>query len=167
MFFVYFIFLYFNNILSFSFSNNDNIPLTLNGTWELEKSNTDCTDEILKLIGIDSFKRKIIIALNVIEKYEITEKYIHFKRDTARTHKDQIFNFNIEEIILDDILGSVKQLVHYNDGKLIMSMHEQNNGKTSTVRKLSDNNKNKLVYTSNYTKSNGVSKSCIRYFIRK
>lgn len=140
---------------------------TLNGTWELEKSNTQCTDDILKLIGIDDFKRRIIIALNVIEKYEITNTYIHFKRDTARTHKDVNFNFNIQEDIIDEILGPVKQTVTYNDHKILMHMVQSNNAKTDTIRKLHDTNNDKIIYTSNYVSPNGVTKTCIRYFVRK
>jgi hypothetical protein len=149
-------------------SNNNDPIKTLNGTWDLEKAtNIACTEELLKLIGVEDFKIRIIKALNVIESYVITETQIHFKRDTARSHKDQIFQFNKEEDIEDDILGKVKQTVTYQYGKIMMHMIRTNGGKTSTVRRFDNNNRDRIIYVSNYTTPGGVTKSCIRYFNRK
>ena len=143
------------------------IPL-LDGIWELDRVNSDSIEEMLGLIGISYFKRKVISRLAVTESYHIiTNDRIKLTRKTPYTYIDETYKFNIEEKIHDDIMGDVKQLVTYKTNRIQIDMAQPNNGKSVSIRSISPGDKNKVICLTNYTAPNGVKQSCVRYFIRK
>ena len=169
-------------ILSFVFSNNstsiqappeDTVPITairpsLNGTWQLDRVNSESVDDILQLMGVSIYKRRIIRNLDIKDIYDITQTTFHIIRDTSHSHKNQTYRFNIEETVNDELMGDVKQIVTYINGNIVINVKQSNNAKACSIRKLSPNDPNKMIFISNYTIADGsVTKTCTRYFKRK
>jgi hypothetical protein len=154
--------------------------LSLNGTWQLDRTTSESIEELLELMGIGYFKRRIIASLDITDQYIINATTYHLIRDTSHSHKNETYLLNIEQNVNDDILGYIKQTINYYSdersdivnsntrGALIIHILHPSNAKAYSYRRLLPTNLNRMIYISNFTVPDGsITKSCIRYFNRK
>jgi hypothetical protein len=153
---------------SFYYAKENNIIATLfNAEWELDRTNSESVDGLLRLIGIDSIRRNIINNLAVTETYLLTKDTFRLKKVTYYRTIDDTFKLNVEETVQDYLLGEIKQKVSFINNKIQIQMTRSNNDVLISTRKFASHNSNKIVYTLNYTTHDNKKSSYIRYFVRK
>lgn len=139
------------------------------GAWKLDMANSiGSMDEILKLAGVNYFKRLAIMRLQVTESYEIREssQSLRFMRDAGPIHTEQIFPFGQAIKVDDPTLGSGKQTVTYDGKRRLTTRVDQENGSVfHSTKTILEGQDNRIVYVMNYTTSEGHA-NCVRYFLR-
>lgn len=151
-------FLLFFFVLVFSRSDFD-------GEWHLKRNQEigSCND-VLRLIGIGSFKRRIMLSLAVTEKITLDETSFHLVRNTRYSNTDQTFVIGNNERINDVVLGGITQVVHILNAHHIrvIATRDNNRGVYTSDRRLTD--PNVISYSMNYTRSDGKKAACVRFY---
>jgi hypothetical protein len=144
----------------------------LDGKWQLDQHHSiGSADDMMKMIGVDSIRRSIINSMDVTETYEVKETSFHMIRTTPYSmgNLDVVYQLGIAREENDIILGKVKHLVTFSNGRLQETLTRNSDGAVFVgVKKVNRDDENKIIYSMNFTLPGGRGKSsCVRYFLRR
>ena len=138
------------------------------GTWQLDPHrDIGSCKEVMRLIGESSIRSSIICSLTVTETMSLSVKSLHLVRVTRYSRTEQTFQWNIEEVVDDLLLGNTKQTLTMLDDRHMKTVSRRTeNGLYVGLRKIDPKNNNLVIYTMNYTAPGGRRASVVRYFTR-
>ena len=138
-----------------------------NGTWKLDKSTSESPDDILEALGINWFKRRVIVNLDITETIHIVvNKSVRIHTVTPRSNTSDLFLFGVEAPFQSVILGDGTQVTTFINNRLFFRFKRGDSDLVySAMRELLNPNLMKL--SMNVTmRSRSIYLKCTRFFKR-
>lgn len=136
---------------------------TFNGTWQLDKGISQSPVEMLKLMGVGLFRRRMMSNLEMTETFIITHRNINVERTTAFSHTQDTYFFGVNTSKVDPIMGSGTRIVNFNAGNLYTRFIRSDGAIYTSVEELAL--RDQIRMTMDFAIS-GSNVTCIRYFRR-
>lgn len=141
---------------------------SFDGEWHLKRGDDiGSCNEVLKLMGVDGWKRSIMLRLDITEKLMLNKTTMHLIRETYYSHTDEYFPIGIEETRNDIILGDISQLVTVFNAQHIRTRAICKNGRGTYLSNRRLTNPTLISCGMNFTTPKGREVSCVRFYTKK
>lgn len=141
-----------------------------NGTWQLDKSRSDSMEEMLKLMGVGSFKRMMMRNMDIRETYTVFHRSVIIKTVTPYSHEEDTYFFGVEQPKMDLMMGPGSIVVTRNTDSIHSKFVRGGDGAIYTlIREINPSFDAQLRITTSFiipSQQQGNNISCVVYFKR-
>ena len=99
-----------------------------NGTWKLDRGNSDSSYDLLVATGMSSFRGGMASRLDISDTYLISHRTVSIHRVTRYTDITTLYLFGQEGDTEDHILGTGSHLTLFEEGQIIYNFVRRSDG---------------------------------------